>query len=112
MAKKTTVSLEDDIEGGPAAETLSFSLGGTSYEIDLSKRNAAKLRKTLEPYILAGRKVTAPRAKGRVAKATGVTRRDALQTKAIKDWGRRNGFTIAARGRLSQALLDAYEAGH
>jgi Lsr2 len=111
MAQKTTVSLEDDLDGGTAAETISFSLSGTSYEIDLSKRNATKLRKAFEPFILAGRKTSSARARTRPRSAT-PTRRDAAQTKAIKDWGRKNGFKIAARGRLSQALLDAYEAGH
>jgi hypothetical protein len=41
MATKITVVLEDDLDGGPADETVRFGLGGTEYEIDLSARNAA-----------------------------------------------------------------------
>jgi Lsr2 len=107
MASKTTVTLADDIDGGRAVETVLFSLSGTSYEIDLSKRNAVKLRKALEPFIAAGRKVGGSRSNAR-ARTSSSTRRDAAQTKAIKDWGRKNGFQVAERGRLSQALLDAY----
>jgi hypothetical protein len=29
--------LEDDLEGGPAHETVRFGVGGTKYEIDLNK---------------------------------------------------------------------------
>jgi hypothetical protein len=41
MAQRVTVELEDDLDGGPAAETLRFGLGGSEYEIDLSKKNAS-----------------------------------------------------------------------
>ena len=38
MAQKTTVALEDDLDGGPADETVRFGIGGSEYEIDLSKK--------------------------------------------------------------------------
>jgi hypothetical protein len=34
MARKITVALEDDLDGGPAVETVRFSVGGAEYEID------------------------------------------------------------------------------
>ena len=40
MAKRTVVVLEDDLDGGPADETVTFALDGVSYEIDLSSSNA------------------------------------------------------------------------
>ena len=40
MAQKITVALEDDLDGGPADETVRFGLGGSDYEIDLSTKNA------------------------------------------------------------------------
>ena len=50
MAKKVTVTLVDDFDGeGPADETVEFSIDGVSYEIDLSARNAQKLRDELRP---------------------------------------------------------------
>ena len=57
MARKTIVELTDDLDGKKAAETVSFALDGRPMEIDLSSANAAKLRKALEPYIEAGRRV-------------------------------------------------------
>ena len=58
MAKKVTVTLVDDFDGdGPADETVEFSIDGVAYEIDLSARNAKKLREDLKQWIEAGRRV-------------------------------------------------------
>src|SRR5579862_8816767 len=68
MAKATITYLADDLDGSDADETIRFALDGKSYEIDLNKKNAATLRKSLQPYITAGRstgrKTSAPRANG------------------------------------------------
>jgi hypothetical protein len=50
MAQKVTVTLEDDLDGGPAEETVRFGFGGAEYEIDLSSKNAAGFRKRLAPF--------------------------------------------------------------
>lgn len=55
MAQTTTVKLIDDLDGTNADETLVFALDGKTYELDLSKRNAAALRKVLQPYLEAAR---------------------------------------------------------
>jgi len=44
MAHKITVALDDDLDAGPAEETVRFGIGGTEYEIDLSNKNAAAFR--------------------------------------------------------------------
>jgi len=51
MASKVVVMLEDDLDGGPAQETVRFGVGGAEYEIDLSKKNARAFRKQLAPYL-------------------------------------------------------------
>jgi Lsr2 len=56
MATKVTVTLEDDLDGGPADETLRFAVGGAEYEIDLSKKNVRAFRKQLAPFIEHARK--------------------------------------------------------
>lgn len=56
MAQKVQVLLVDDLDGGEASETVSFSLDGTSYEIDLSADNAGKLRKDFGQYVDHARK--------------------------------------------------------
>ena len=67
MAKKVTVTLVDDFDGEAAAdETVEFALDGVSYEIDLSSKNAAKLRGDLKQWVEAGRRVGG-RRRGRSA---------------------------------------------
>jgi len=56
MATKVTVELEDDLEGGPAAETVRFEIDGSQYEMDLNKKNARTFRKQLAPFIEHARK--------------------------------------------------------
>ena len=48
--KQTITQLIDDIDGGKAEETVLFAIDGTNYEIDLSRRNAARLRDLLNGY--------------------------------------------------------------
>ena len=51
MAQKVQVLLVDDIDGSDADETVTFSLDGVSYEIDLTDANAQKLRDDLSTWI-------------------------------------------------------------
>ena len=56
MAKKVTVTLVDDFDGeGSADETVEFALDGVTYEIDLSSKNATKLRNDLKGWVEASR---------------------------------------------------------
>ena len=64
MAQKITVALEDDLDGGPADETVRFGLGGAEYEIDLSKKNATAFCNQLAPFIAHARKLDEDRAAG------------------------------------------------
>jgi hypothetical protein len=103
MAQKVTIVLVDDIDGGDAEETVSFALDGRDYEIDLSKKNAAKLRDVVAPYVGHAR-----RAGGRKRGRTGAGPNPA----DIRAWARENGFTVPDRGRVSAQVRDAYVAAH
>ena len=61
MAKQVITLLTDDLDGGEADRTVEFGLDGVNYTIDLSEKNAAKLREVFEPYLHAGSRVAAPR---------------------------------------------------
>ena len=65
MARKVQITLEDDLDGGPADETLRFALDGVTYEIDLSEANAARMRATLGEFIAAARSTGTARSGGR-----------------------------------------------
>jgi hypothetical protein len=58
MAMSRVVQLVDDLDGGPADQTVQFGLDGAGYELDLSAANAAALRAVLSPYVSAGRRVS------------------------------------------------------
>jgi len=70
MAQKVTVLLVDDIDGGSADETVSFSLDGVSYEIDLSTKNAKAFRDALAQYVGQARRVGGRSSGGRSARST------------------------------------------
>lgn len=110
MVQKHIVQLEDDIDGGAAVETVTFALDGSNYEIDLSAKNAAKLRDALSVYVAHGRRsrggvrAATPGRRGRPARA------DREQTQAIRAWARKNGFQVGDKGRIPAQVLEAYEA--
>ena len=110
MAKTTFTSITDDLDGSANAEAVTFGYSGATYEIDLSKKNAAALDKLLKPYIDAARKVSgsnkraAPKARSRrVAK---------VDLGTVRAWANENGFTVAERGRISAEVVDAYHAAN
>lgn len=69
MAKQTVVVLSDDIDGREGdVETVTFALDGVQYEIDLHAKNAARLRKSLDPFVLKGRRVKQKRRRSTVTR--------------------------------------------
>lgn len=110
MAQKVTVQLVDDLDGGPAEETVSFSLDGVAYEIDLSAANSAALRETFARYVGHARRVGGRSASGRAS--AGTRRRSGggdNRTAQIREWARTNGHKVNERGRIPAAVIDAYE---
>ena len=113
MVQRHIVQLEDDLSGGAADETVSFALDGTSYEIDLSAKNAAKLRDAFATYVAHARKAgRAAGGGGGRRSGRGSARMDREQTQAIRQWARKNGFKIGEKGRIPANVLEAYEAKH
>jgi len=105
MATKITVTLEDDLDGGPAAETVRFAVGGTEYEIDLNKKNAAAFRRKLAPFIEHARRAgRGPRR--RAGRAAAGRERGA----AIRAWANEQGIPVSARGRIPADVVEQYEA--
>ena len=58
MARETFTKLIDDLDGGEAHETVKFGLDGHQYEIDLSTKNAKKLRSELATFVEHGNRVS------------------------------------------------------
>ena len=118
MARKVQVILSDDLDDSISAdETVTFALDGTTYEIDLSEKNAEEMRGVFGKYVSAARKVSG-RSSGRASgagrsRATGGGgRMDREQAGAIRDWARKNGHEVSDRGRIPASVVEAFEAAH
>ena len=114
VAVEVTEKLIDDLDGGPAVETVSFALDGTGYEIDLSKRNAAALRKVLDGYIPAARREGATRSASprRATKSGGNGAKPGrgFDLARLREWADANGVSVPLRGRIPQAVVEQYRA--
>ncbi|MDG4810222.1 Lsr2 family protein [Micromonospora sp. WMMD1120] len=114
MARKVITVLTDDLDGGKADRTVEFSLDGVSYTIDVSDENAGVLRKALDPYINAGRRI----GRGPVESARSLRRpgrpggagMDREQNRAIREWAVKNGYKISERGRIPVEVVEAYKS--
>jgi hypothetical protein len=113
MAQKVQVVLVDDLDGGPADETVTFALDGVAYEIDLSPDNAAALRDTLATYVGHARRLgsggrrTAGRSRARSSSGS-----DGASPAAVREWAKGQGIAVNERGRISADLRAKFEAAH
>src|SRR3954467_13027153 len=110
MAKQVITVLTDDLDGGDADRTIEFGLDGVTYTIDLSEKNAGKLRKALDPYLAAAARVG--RANGRAASRAPAapSRANRDQNQAIREWATKNGYEVSERGRIPSTIVEAFHA--
>lgn len=106
MASRTIVEITDDVDGKPAAETVTFGLDGRVYEIDLSEKNAKAIRKTFEPWVSSARRVS----HRRTAAATSTRVDTGVDNAAVRAWAASNGIELSARGRLPKDVVEQYRA--
>jgi hypothetical protein len=111
VAREVIEKLIDDLDGGEAAETVTFGVDSATYEIDLSKKNAAAFRKSLARYVSAARRSsTAARSSRREAAPSTIGSKakrdfDILQ---LRDWAGANKVAVPARGRIPNAVVEQY----
>ncbi len=107
MAQKVQVLLVDDLDGGEASDTVSFSIDGRAYEIDLSAANADKLRSSLSPFVAQARKASAPTPRRRQHAASNRQR-----SSDIRAWAKDHGIAVNDRGRIPASVVEKYDAAH
>jgi hypothetical protein len=112
MAKQIITLLTDDLDGGDADRTIEFGLDGVNYTIDLSEKNAGKLRKALDPFLTAASKVGRTAVNGRIAPraAAAPSRSNREQNQAIREWAIKNGYDVSERGRIPAFVIEAFQA--
>ena len=110
MAQVTETRLVDDLDGGNADESVDFTVDNNRYQMDLSERNAARLREVLAPFIAAARRAggsttTRSRRSTIAARPAGA----GADTAAIREWASANGFSVSTRGRIAASVREAYQ---
>jgi hypothetical protein len=86
-------------------------LDGVTYTIDLSDKNAGKLRKALDPYLTVASRVG--RSSGRIAArgtAAVASRSNRDQNQAIREWAGKNGYEVSERGRIPSSIVEAFHS--
>lgn len=105
MAQLTRIVLTDDVHGGEAIERTVFGLDGETFEIDLDEANAHALRRTLAPYVAAGRRT------GSLGTAATLTRVVTdPDPAALRAWAAAHQVHVPARGRIPAEVLARYRS--
>lgn len=107
MAQRIVTELTDDTNGKSADETVHFGLDGREFEIDLTAKNAAALRKAFDTFIQHGRRVGGRRARS-AAPARAAS--NGTDSKSVRQWAGENGYTVSDRGRIPANVVEAYQA--
>lgn len=135
---KTLVVLTCDAHDGEveADETVSFSVGDTSYEMELCADHRAQFHEAIGQWTALARPVqarrrrtlaTAESAKGSrggggsreaddsrdFARSNGTSHEagddmEAVDWGAVRSWAIAHGYEVSARGRVAKDVLDAY----
>lgn len=111
MATQIIERLIDDLDGGDATETVTFAYDGVTYSIDLSAKNAARLRKALKPFTDKGAKAAPGRRRPTAADS------ETTEGRArIRAWARGHMFgqfpNLGDRGRIPHEIVAAYNRAH
>lgn len=122
MAQKTL--RVDDLDGAisDGVETQTFAVSGVNYEVDLGPQNQTLFNKALVDFISAARVVgngvkpakTAAAKTPAKAKSKTAPKADAAPTDSakIREWARKNGFSVGDRGRIRPEITEAYKNAH
>jgi hypothetical protein len=109
MARRTRVVLQDDIDGTEPARTVTFSVEGRTYEIDLSDAHRSEFEAAVAPWIAHARRV--PRGASFPEPRAGVPEHE-TDAAEIRRWAQAEGIPVRVRGRLPEDLRARYEQAH
>jgi hypothetical protein len=119
MARQIYTQLIDDLDDKEipdgSGESITFSVNGIDYEIDLNDKNAKEFHRKLDYYIGYSTKIGGRQGRKTSAGGKSVTtapKRDATQTRAIREWAVGQGYEVSARGRIPAAIEEAFDAAH
>jgi hypothetical protein len=113
------VVVTGDLDGSPDAQTITYSVEGKEYEIDLAEKNAQKLRDTLSPFVKKSRPLerqavipSSARSGTRRKSSAGGGSSGRSDIGDIRPWAQAQGMKVAGRGRIKKEIIDAYDEAH
>lgn len=112
MAKTIIEQITDDIDGSANAKTVSFSLEGREYSIDLSTKNRAAFEKAVKPYVDHATLVSRRGARTSRRSRSTSPAKGQPDLGIVREWARANGHTVSDRGRVSGVIQAAFDAAH
>ena len=123
MAQRTQVLLTCDVHDGDAeaAETVTFTVEGQTYECELCEAHLTEFRDAMEIWSSHSRPVgrglrsgtsARPGRAARGGRARAVSGGDGPSAAEVREWARAQGMQVSARGRVPAELHEAYAAAH
>jgi Lsr2 len=103
---------EKDVD---AVESVTFSVQGTSYEMDLCETHLKKFNDSLATFTAGARtsghsvrsnRRTRRTSRRRATSTAGV----GSETRAIREWALNNGHAVSAKGRIPVHIVEQYRA--
>lgn len=115
MATITTIA--DDFDGSTPAETVTFSVSGKDYAIDLNEEHRAELEALLAEveekmsvYTAKARPLGSA-SRGRTSgRSSGAKSSSGYDAKEVREWAGANGYEVSPRGRIPREIVDAFNA--
>lgn len=98
--------VESDLSGKPDAATVTFGLGNTWYEIDLTPEEQKELEAHLKTYVKKGRKADKKPTNRFVPETTPEEREE------IRAWAKEQGYKVAEFGKIPNKIYRAYQEAH
>jgi Lsr2 len=113
MARTVHVILTCDLHDGDerAIETVAFGYDGYSYTFELCEQHLAEFNQAMQHYVAAARRDRKPlgRRSTTVGEPTRVIR---ASRQEVRNWAKRQGLEISARGRIDSKVEAAFNQAH
>jgi hypothetical protein len=113
--------LVDDLDNTQFADkTISFCLDSTIYDVDLCEANIKRLEEVLKPFIEVARTrgavrsapVRRPGERVSLSRSHKTPPGRAEQLAAVREWARKAGYEVSDRGRIPEAVVEAFDEAH
>jgi hypothetical protein len=126
MTERIIRQLIDDLDQTEIVDgkggSVEFALRGTTYTIDLTDANIAKLDKALAPFVEAAARASGNHAPKTRSAATSARKKRAGRrsskrtstnsTATVRAWAAENGHEVSTRGRIPASVSEAYDLAH